>query len=1084
MHIPDGFLTHGVAAFMGGAALATTIYSAKRSFGQVPRTRIPLLAATAALVFAGQMVNFPIAGGTSGHFLGAVFAAILFGPFLANILFTVILALQMLLFQDGGLLALGANACNMAVIGTFGGYWIYRMLKDLVGGANGILVGAFVAGWFSVVLSATACALEMGFSGIFSPLPLLGAMLGVHIKIGVAEGLLTLALAAMLMRMKPSVDQIGQGGLLASEDGKAPRQKLRVLSALALLVVVAGTPFSSLSPDGLERVATDLGFIDKGDLAFFAAPLPDYRLPGVDNEVFSVIIAGLLGVVILFCVVAAIGMLLGARRTTTAPPEAVGSPKVNRRQERIIHAIIIPYLLVFAVVVSLLVDGLTTSLHNRIDSLIGEEAGDALDQAFFYLQGRNEHFLGNVAGLGKLPELADALAGGDRKQVQAMVRHFQTENPQTVVRVIDAEGDPEGFASVHDDVRHDPSWREAAILVNQGKERFGYRFVGKELVSVAVVPVRAAERIVGGVVAILPWDEEECRVIRGLTGSDVFLFRADQLLATSMAAEKGTEVRVSIPSSVWEQVLASGARHTAHFFIGQNHLVGAFAPLKGEDGSTIGMLMASRNGAPLRAIILGMIKAALFYSLVGLGAIALISLFVARGITDPLRRLAAVTARVTAGDLNAHVEINRQNEIGDLAASFNHMTDQLRVASGQLLAAKEYSENILRSMAEALIIVGVDGRIVGINDATTRLLGYRQEELAGQPLDRLVADERRSDLVDDFIQKALAGVAVVDWEIGLHASDGKVIPVSVCVAGLKNGAGDRGDIIMSARDMRDNQRVIELSLTTDHLRQEIVERQKAESELRFSQAQLIQTSKLAAIGELASGIAHELNQPLMVIRSKNQLMQQRLRKNTLTPEHMADAIEMVDRNTKRMMNIINHLRAFSRQSGKSGQSDLTQELMQINKVIDDCFLLMGEQLRLRDIQIKKEFDPDLPKIKADGNRLEQVFLNLLGNARDAVMEKREKCEDKENYQPEITIHTTTSDDKSHLVILISDNGCGIPSGMENTIFDPFVTSKEVGKGTGLGLSISYGIIKEHNGRLRVAKSSAEGTTFSVELPVV
>lgn len=1080
MHIPDGFLTHGMAAAMGVGAMAVTAYSAKRSFGRVTKGGLPLLAATATLIFAGQMVNFPIAGGTSGHFLGAVFAAILFGPFLANILITVILGLQMLLFQDGGLLALGANACNIAVIGTFGGYWIYRVLKDLVGGTNGTLVGAFVAGWFSVVLSATVCALELGFSGIFSPLYLLGAMLGVHIKIGVAEGLLTLGLAAMLMQLGPAADRIGQGGLLDSGDGGASRQQLRVLLALTLLVVVAGTPFSSRSPDGLERVATDLGFIDKGDLTFFTAPLPDYQLPGVGNEVFSVIVAGLLGVVILFSVVAAIGMLLCERKTIAAPPMPVEGPRSNRRQERIIHAIIIPYLLVFAVVVCLLVDGLTTSLHNRIDLLIGNEAGNSLDQTLFYLQKRNEHFRGNVARLGKLPELADALAGGDRKQVQSIVRHFQIENPQTVIRVIGAGGVPEDSASGPDNVRHDPSRQEAAVLVDQGKERFGYGFAGKGLVSRAVMPIRTAGRIVGGVVAILPWDEAECRVIRGMTGGDVFLFRADQLLATSMAPEKEATVRVSIPSSIWEQILASDARHTAHFFIGQSHLVGAFAPLKGDDGSTIGMLMASRNGSSLHAIILGMIRTAVFYSLVGLGAIALISLFVARGITDPLRKLAGATARVAAGDLSVRVDIDRRNEIGDLAVSFNHMTDQLRTTSDELLAAKEHSENILRSMAEALIIVGIDGRVVGINDATTRLLGYRQEDLLGQPLDRLVAGELRSDLVDAFIQKALAGVAVVDWEMEFHARDGEVIPVSVCTAGLKGDPGNGRDMILSARDMRDNRRVIELSLTADHLRQEIVERQRTEAELRTTQAQLIQTSKLASVGELAAGIAHELNQPLMIMRSKNQLMQRRLQKETMTPEQIAETIEMVDRNTKRMMNIINHLRAFSRQSGKPDQE---RELVQINKVVEDCFLLIGEQLRLRDIQIKNEFDPDLPRIQADGNRLEQVFLNLLTNARDAVVEKREKCADKERYQAEIAIHTGMSEDKSHVVILISDNGNGIPPDLEKTIFDPFVTSKEVGKGTGLGLSISYGIIQEHGGGIRVAESGPEGTTFRVELPV-
>ena len=249
------------------------------------------------------------------------------------------------------------------------------------------------------------------------------------------------------------------------------------------------------------------------------------------------------------------------------------------------------------------------------------------------------------------------------------------------------------------------------------------------------------------------------------------------------------------------------------------------------------------------------------------------------------------------------------------------------------------------------------------------------------------------------------------------------------------------------------------------------------TEKKLLESQLIQTGKLASVGELAAGIAHELNQPLMVIRSKNQLLQRRLRNETIPPEQIAEATEMVERNTKRMMNIINHLRAFAR------QSEQAQDVVRINKVIDDCFLLIGEQLRLLDIQIKKVFAPGLPRIQADGNRLEQVFLNLLGNARDAVVEKREKCADKERYQAEIVIHTGMSEAKTHLVILISDNGGGIPPGLEKTIFDPFVTSKEVGKGTGLGLSISYGIIKEHGGEIRVAKSGPEGTTFSVELPV-
>ena len=255
------------------------------------------------------------------------------------------------------------------------------------------------------------------------------------------------------------------------------------------------------------------------------------------------------------------------------------------------------------------------------------------------------------------------------------------------------------------------------------------------------------------------------------------------------------------------------------------------------------------------------------------------------------------------------------------------------------------------------------------------------------------------------------------------------------------------------------------------------EQQRTEAELRATQAQLIQSSKLASVGELAAGIAHELNQPLMVLRSKNQLMQRRLQKETLTPEHIGEAIESVNRNTKRMMNIIDHLRAFSRQSG---QTEHKRELVQINKVIDDCFLMIGEQLRLRDIQIKKEFDPGLPRIQADGNQLEQVFLNLFANARDAVVEKREKCTDKESCQAEIAIHTGISEDKSHIVILISDNGCGIPKAISERIFDPFFSTKPTG--TGLGMAIARRIVEDHHGRIEIESVEGQGSSVSLILP--
>lgn len=202
MHIPDGFLTVGIETAMGVISAGTAVYSFKKVRGTVQKEQVPLIASVAAFIFAAQMINFEVAKGTSGHFLGVVFAAILFGPYVANILLTVLLAVQMALFQDGGLLALGANLFNMGVVGAFGGYLVHVFLKEMVGGFYGTMVGSFAAGWFAVVMAAVSCSVQLWMSGVSSLARLLGSMLSVHIKIGVAEGILTMVLVAMAMKLQ------------------------------------------------------------------------------------------------------------------------------------------------------------------------------------------------------------------------------------------------------------------------------------------------------------------------------------------------------------------------------------------------------------------------------------------------------------------------------------------------------------------------------------------------------------------------------------------------------------------------------------------------------------------------------------------------------------------------------------------------------------------------------------------------------------------------------------------------------------------------------------------------------------------
>jgi cobalt/nickel transport system permease protein len=200
MHIPDGFLntaavvTTGVAS-AGGVANAVRI--ANKKLGE---RHIPMMGILAAFIFAAQMLNFPVAGGTSGHFLGAALVAILLGPWATVIIMAVVLFAQSLIFQDGGLLALGANIFNMGIVAGFGAYYIYRIMGSLLGDSNrSRLVSGFIAAWSSVLLASIACAVELAVSGT-SPLSVvLPAMAGVHALIGIGEGLITVAVVSVVM---------------------------------------------------------------------------------------------------------------------------------------------------------------------------------------------------------------------------------------------------------------------------------------------------------------------------------------------------------------------------------------------------------------------------------------------------------------------------------------------------------------------------------------------------------------------------------------------------------------------------------------------------------------------------------------------------------------------------------------------------------------------------------------------------------------------------------------------------------------------------------------------------------------------
>jgi len=237
---------------------------------------------------------------------------------------------------------------------------------------------------------------------------------------------------------------------------------------------------------------------------------------------------------------------------------------------------------------------------------------------------------------------------------------------------------------------------------------------------------------------------------------------------------------------------------------------------------------------------------------------------------------------------------------------------------------------------------------------------------------------------------------------------------------------------------------------------------------------LVQASKMATLGTMVSGIAHELNQPLNVIQVCSDYFMKMMKKDEdIKKEDLYTMAEEIGENVQRADQVINHMRDFAR------QSEVKSEKININAPILDVFKMLGQQLRVHRIEVDLDLTEDLNLIMANHNRLEQVFMNLVTNAMDALDEKDDQLKDQE-WQKILRIRSFSED--GLVVVTVYDNGVGIPEDIRDKIFEPFFTTKEVGKGVGLGISISYGIIDDYNGTVKVESEVGKGTTFNLSFP--
>lgn len=269
-----------------------------------------MMGVLAAFIFAAQAVNFPVAVGTSGHLIGAALAAILLGPWAATLVMTAVVAIQGLLFQDGGLIVMGWNIVNMGVVAAFSGYFAYAAARRLAGASrSGTLAASFAAGWISVVVAAAATSIELAASGT-APLALgMAAMSSVHAVIGIGEGIITAAAIGLILAARPEL--VGAGA-----HAPGGRSAVVVLSGLLVALVVASlAPLASPSPDGLEAVAERSGFLGLAQAAPFQI-LPDYTVPFISNPVVTTVAAVMFGTLVVFGGAVLVGRLAARRQPT------------------------------------------------------------------------------------------------------------------------------------------------------------------------------------------------------------------------------------------------------------------------------------------------------------------------------------------------------------------------------------------------------------------------------------------------------------------------------------------------------------------------------------------------------------------------------------------------------------------------------------------------------------------------------------------------------------------------------------------------------------------------------------------------
>jgi PAS domain S-box-containing protein len=407
-------------------------------------------------------------------------------------------------------------------------------------------------------------------------------------------------------------------------------------------------------------------------------------------------------------------------------------------------------------------------------------------------------------------------------------------------------------------------------------------------------------------------------------------------------------------------------------------------------------------------------------------------------ITKPIKKLIEGVQSAAVGDFTKTIDMPGQFEFSQLVEAYNQMLSSLK-------KSEEHLRKVFYAADDAIMTTDREGRITLWSESSERMFGYGKDQIVGKDLSTLYSPKMKPDFIRTMQESATKkgrwqGEIVYSNNQG-HSFDGWCVMTT-----LSEETGEIVGYLSVVRDM---------------------------TEKKQMEMQLIQADKMASLGELAAGVAHEINNPLSGILSNAEFLQEEIPDES---EERQEEIREIIENSQRIKTIVQDLLNFSRQ-----RDSKTYTTLDISSVIASSLNLTEHQINLDRIKIVKEIGDTLPLVRGSFNQIEQVFINLLSNARHALNQKYPSPHEDKTLL--IRTDQVEGDGQNYVRIEFLDKGIGIPEESMDKVLNPFFTTKEQGQGTGLGLSISFNIIQEHKGTIRFESKEGEYTKVTVDLPV-